>query len=572
MPRDVNRIYFESKYQSVREEINGELMTTASLTNVGTNGILMLCADVRVSSHIINIVPVAENNDELLYATPGTPIRLQKNQSGHLEITGLNKRGRGNITQYSLPITFHSTDSGTTITLSPENLTLTSTTGWYIGTVTLGDLAIVTPIGFGQTPLEALVINDAYGNFVGFAGAGGGVSNNGSGVLTIINPASASIGATSMLSFGASITTLWVTSLGDSGAGTLRTAFDYARSLRNSCVIKFTIGGTISLSSQMTKIAQTDFGSITVYGRDAPTPVIIDGASISAASQGIGVIEPHIFDFNAPNCAIVGLNAKNIPEALVRIGDGARNTYLESITVSNPDGRGDAEAVFAGGANTFGNYTVTARDINIDGQARRHAFDMPTGVWYLQSCVVSNVQTGYRMNRGTFTLYRCNVNNTASNGIYIGGGGTVSAQEVSVGNTRIDAVVMSTSSYPTPSSAAFFSCTITSAGASGAGNYHGIYVTQGSRVKVERSRVMFNEGDGIRATSNSQVDLGGGPFGSSGGNTLRGNGISTSGYDVRNSLQSSVHIFAISNTWDYLTVPDVSAYDVFGLVDISPLA
>ena len=128
MPRDLFRLYFNERYQASREELNGELITTVRFVDsFGANNIQMLCADVRVSASILNNVPVAENNRELLYAQPGTPIRLQRSRTGRLEITGLNKRTAGNITQYAMPVTIV-TGSNPGVTAGLTSITLVNVT------------------------------------------------------------------------------------------------------------------------------------------------------------------------------------------------------------------------------------------------------------------------------------------------------------------------------------------------------------------------------------------------------------------------------------------------------------
>ncbi|HXH10791.1 MAG TPA: DUF1565 domain-containing protein [Alphaproteobacteria bacterium] len=570
MPRDLFRLYFHERYQSVREELNGELMTSVRQVVFGANAVPMLCADVRVSAHILSSVPVAENNNELLYAQPGTPVRLQRSNSGRLEITGLNKRGKGNITTYHVPITIQTAGSLTSVKIDVNGLSFVSVIGYFIRTLTLGELALATPGGFGETPLEAIAVFDAYGGVVGLVGAGGGMSSMGAKVFVAPQPSSA---AAATASIGASATTLWVTSLGDAGGGTLRNAWDTARSLRTECVIRFSVGGTITLRSALTKMAQNDYGRVMVYGFDAPTPVVLDGSTIAdGTSEGDA---PHLFELHAPSCAIVGVSAINIPQAFVKVGDGARGTILEDLTITNTDGRGDVEGAIVGDGQ-IGNLSVSMRRVTITGSTRAKGVDMRAGVWYLQSCLVSSTVAGFVNHSGLCTLYRSRAEDQSSHAIHLTGGGTISAQEVSLANCLIDAlkaetVSVATSAFVPPGSMAILSCTITGAGASGASAAHGVYATNGARIKIHGSTIRDNYGDGVRATSNCVVDLGGGILGSSGGNILRGNGI-TSGYDVNSLLTSSVVMKAERNIWDHLTVADVLMFDVNGFVDVAPLA
>jgi len=570
MPRDLFRLYFNERYQAHREELNGELLTTVSLKVFGANTIPMLVADVRVSAHILSSVPVAENNNELLYAQPGTPIRLQRSRSGRLEITGLNKRGIGNITMYTMPVSITS-GSGAHVVVNPGGVSFVSAIGFFVRTITLGELATATKGGFGETPLEALGIFNPFGQFIGFAGGGGGVSNTGSN--TIIAPSQSSVASgitssvTSAASYSTSAISLLVTSLGDSGAGTLRTIFNQAKQLGQACVIKFNVGGSINIGEKFTPLNATDFGHIFIDGRTAPEQVIIDASAVS------NEVSTALFQFNAPNNAILDIRVSNAPNAFAIVGDGARDTYFEDIAIHNNDGRGVSDGAIRS-FGTTGDNSLIARRIDVTGTSRLRAFEMNGGIHFFASCTASDTQDGFWLARGHETLYQCQVQGNSGFGVLLGTSGNLSMTQTSINNTVFDGIKLQisgtglTTSGSSPS-AVILSSTITNAGVSGSTARHGIHVTEGSRAKVNGSVIKFNYGDGVFVTSTSIVDLGGGGLGASGGNVLKGNGV-ISGFDVTNSATAQVK--AENNIWDHLTVADVSTFDVRGNVDVDPLA
>jgi len=153
MPRDLTRLFFTERAQAHQMKRTGELMSRVRLVALGADATLMPCADVRVSAHIVSNVPVTDNSHDLLYAQPGVPVELQRSATGRLEITGLSKRGTGNIYQYALTVSTGILVSGVTI-------------GWRTRPVTLGELATAMDGGFGYTPLEAMVLINAGGTIV----------------------------------------------------------------------------------------------------------------------------------------------------------------------------------------------------------------------------------------------------------------------------------------------------------------------------------------------------------------------------------------------------------------------
>ena len=160
--RDLLRIYFAERAASVENVYHGELISPIRLLAFGTNAVLMPVADVRLSAAILSAVPVADNNHELLYALPGTPVDLRRSATGRLEIVGLSKRGTGDVQQY-------------TMVVSTGVITSMTTIGWTLCPITLGGLASATSGGFDVTPLEALGLCFANGTLILLYGASGAV-------------------------------------------------------------------------------------------------------------------------------------------------------------------------------------------------------------------------------------------------------------------------------------------------------------------------------------------------------------------------------------------------------------
>jgi hypothetical protein len=155
---------FDERDAARRTELHGETMTRFVLTPFDPAGTLMPVADVMISATLISSVPLAANNRELLYSNPGTPITLARSASGRLEVTGLSKRGYGNVFTYNVTvpeITPMASDGGSN--LASLVLTSVAVSGFTVSVATLGELATATTGGFGETPLEALLIKNPDG-------------------------------------------------------------------------------------------------------------------------------------------------------------------------------------------------------------------------------------------------------------------------------------------------------------------------------------------------------------------------------------------------------------------------
>jgi len=146
-------VLLQERWQGQLQEFDGEILTRPTLTVFDTAGQLMPAADVRISSTIISAVPISDNSHDVLYAQPGTPVRVRKSPEGRLEITGLSKRGYGAVFQKNMTIYTGHIMSGTTINFTASQ-------------ATLGELASATSGGFGETPLNAMLVRNAAGSVV----------------------------------------------------------------------------------------------------------------------------------------------------------------------------------------------------------------------------------------------------------------------------------------------------------------------------------------------------------------------------------------------------------------------
>lgn len=164
MPRNVLRELLTQRVKANRIQLNGEIISSFRLLQLGTNTTLMPVADVRISGDIIRDIPAAANNKELLEAQPGTPVTLTKSDSGRIEITGLSKRAFGDIYTYKLkiPRTIPLT-SANPVTVPPTLISVV-VSGFILRKITLGELETVS--GFGITQLEGTGVFNQDGQFL----------------------------------------------------------------------------------------------------------------------------------------------------------------------------------------------------------------------------------------------------------------------------------------------------------------------------------------------------------------------------------------------------------------------
>jgi hypothetical protein len=171
VPRDYFRQLFDERVKARKPEIVGETVSPFVIVPFDNAATLMHVADVSISGTIVSAIPLHMNNRDLIYANPGTPVKMDRSASGRLEIVGRAKRGFNAIYSYTLSIPVLTPDaSNSGSALTGGVLTSVATTGIKTRMVTLGELATATTGGFGETPLQAYVLTDFNGTILNIIG------------------------------------------------------------------------------------------------------------------------------------------------------------------------------------------------------------------------------------------------------------------------------------------------------------------------------------------------------------------------------------------------------------------
>ena len=163
MPRDQLRALIAQRIDANRETIRGEILTLPRLVIYDTANQSLPVVDVLLAGVVIvSAVPIAANNHELLYALPGSPVRVQRSATGRLEVVGLDKRGIGNTYTYTVSMTPLTATSSMTVFV----ITSGATSGFTTRVLTYGQLASATSGGYGTTPYGAMGLFNAAGSLV----------------------------------------------------------------------------------------------------------------------------------------------------------------------------------------------------------------------------------------------------------------------------------------------------------------------------------------------------------------------------------------------------------------------
>jgi hypothetical protein len=105
--------------------------------------------------NVLQAVPVANNNQDIIYAQQGTPVSLHKMPNGQYAIVGLSTTAQG--LGHIIFVTFSEDIAEVAGDLM---------SGVIIRPLTLGELGSLSPSGFGGLPLGAQGRFDAYGNLI----------------------------------------------------------------------------------------------------------------------------------------------------------------------------------------------------------------------------------------------------------------------------------------------------------------------------------------------------------------------------------------------------------------------
>ena len=164
MPRDQFRLLMQEFHRAEEPDKVGQLASPVILLPYDATGALMPVAHVVMNTPtgitLVCHVAVAANNQEMRHAALGSPVRLKRSRTGRLEIVGLDKRAPGTLYNYTLNLSTAVMTSGNVSALTTR-------------VVNLGELASVTSVGFGQTPLAAVAMYDASSNVVTIVWPGG---------------------------------------------------------------------------------------------------------------------------------------------------------------------------------------------------------------------------------------------------------------------------------------------------------------------------------------------------------------------------------------------------------------
>ena len=163
MPRDLFRALIAERIAANQTTLRGQILTIPRSVIYGTVSQFLPVVDVLIAGGvIISSVPIAANNQVLLYATAGSPVRLLRSPSGRVEVVGLDKRGIGNTYAYSVNMTPFTSTSGS----MDISITSGATIGFSTRILNYGELASATSGGYGTTPYGAWALVNASGAIV----------------------------------------------------------------------------------------------------------------------------------------------------------------------------------------------------------------------------------------------------------------------------------------------------------------------------------------------------------------------------------------------------------------------
>ena len=163
MPRDLLRQLLHERIDANRDTLRGQILTMPRFIPYDAGTAYMPVCDVLLEgTTIVSAVPIAAANQELRYATIGSPVRLSRSSTGRVEVIGLDKRGIGNVYNYTVsltPLTTLSAAVGIVVTSG-------ATSGFSSRILTYGELASATTGGYGETPYGAWALTQADGTII----------------------------------------------------------------------------------------------------------------------------------------------------------------------------------------------------------------------------------------------------------------------------------------------------------------------------------------------------------------------------------------------------------------------
>lgn len=363
-----------------------------------------------------------------------------------------------------------------------------------------------------------------------------------------------------------------VTSLADSGPGSLREALKEANSDGGPTTLRFAVGGTIRLLTPLPPLSE---GDTTIDGCVAPPPgVRILWPFRSGKANGI-LIES---SGNTVSC----LTIENFTVDGISIRKGANNNLISKNTViaSGDDGIG----VALGSAGNVVTENVSVGNTNKGILVFDHSDAVIT-----ENLLVGNKEGITISTNSTATISHNIVDKNNDNGIAVTRGSEATISDNTLARNKSTAIRLPGGPDLPASKATIQRNTVLANGG------HGIELLGGSSATIVDNEIIDNSRAGLHGSDQSTAlvssnritgnaigvllevganfDVGGGPLGSSGGNTLQKN----RGVDLKNL--TPLLIYATKNIWDHTTEAQVDDKDVYdddenassGPVVISPL-
>lgn len=167
MPRDLFRVLLDEHSRAQEHDMTGQIMSTVTLLPYDVPGVLMPVASVVINGQrgitLLSDVPIAANNQELLHATLGSPVRLKRSRTGRVEIVGLDKRTPGTLYNYTVPISA-GMSAWTISAFTPVSGNVSAISARVLQ---YGELVSATSFGYGDAPYGAIGIYNQSGTLLG---------------------------------------------------------------------------------------------------------------------------------------------------------------------------------------------------------------------------------------------------------------------------------------------------------------------------------------------------------------------------------------------------------------------
>jgi len=90
--------YTDKRIYRTRQKIYGHAVTIPYLKTLGNQPTWVIDVLIRSDAELLTAVPIAENNRQIRnFVTEGTPIELQRSQTGFFTVSGLANRKKGTV-------------------------------------------------------------------------------------------------------------------------------------------------------------------------------------------------------------------------------------------------------------------------------------------------------------------------------------------------------------------------------------------------------------------------------------------------------------------------------------------